>query len=89
MLTQFLSTPTAVPDVTIPDDEWARIVDDGGVLREDVSCSDTVTVTQKYCGAIQQNVGVAPRISDFAPCCGTERNPVSYTHLTLPTIYSV
>jgi len=71
LLTQFLSTPTAVPEVTIPNEKWTRIVDDGGVLREDVSCSDTVTVTQKYCGAIQQNVGVAPRISDFAPCCAT------------------
>ena len=71
LLSQFLSTPTAVPDFVISNEDWIRIVDEGGSLREDVSCADTLTVTQKYCSAIQQNVGVIPRVSDFGPCCAT------------------
>lgn len=71
LLSQFLSTPTALPEFMIPDEVWSRVIDEGGSLREDASCVDTLAVTQKYCSAIQQNVGSVPRISDFAPCCST------------------
>jgi len=69
LLSQFLSAPTAKPQVIIPDDVWTSIVDQRGVLREDIGCNDTLTVTYKYCGAITANAGTAPRVGDFAPCC--------------------
>jgi len=69
LLSQFLSTPTAVPELVIPDDVWETIVDEDGVLREDIGCNDTLTVVRKYCGAVTTNAGFAPRVADFAPCC--------------------
>jgi len=69
LLSQFLSTPTAVPELVIPEDVWKTIVDEDGVLREDIGCNDTLTVVRKYCRAVTTNAGFAPRVADFAPCC--------------------
>ena len=78
------SDPFIIRDNTVPEDSADRYYDVGGVYQT----FETEEEAQEYADALnyaerEGQQGLKPSPS------GTDEKPVSYTHLTLPTIYSV